>query len=75
MDIQDKTNDDIYIIKKHKYETNQMFMKRKDIYDRVYKDTNDLKKAFVYSNAIINKLTLRCEYEKEFNSLLESYIS
>jgi hypothetical protein len=50
-------------------------MKRKDIYDRVYKDTNDLKKAFVYSNAIINKLTLRCEYEKEFNSLLESYIS
>ena len=65
--------EDVYDIVQKEYETTAQFLFRKDIYDTIFKDTKDKKKALIYSNIWINILSLNCDYPKNILDAIEKY--
>ena len=65
--------EDVYDIVQKEYETTAQFLFRKDIYDTIFKDTKDKKKALIYSNIWINILSMNCDYPKSILDAIEKY--
>ena len=65
--------EDVYDIVQKDFETNAQFLFRKDIYDTIYNDTKDKKKALIYSNIWINILSMNCDYPKSILDAIEKY--
>ena len=65
--------EDVYDIVQKEYETTAQFLFRKDIYDTIFKDTKDKKKALIYSNIWINILSMNCDYPKNILDAIEKY--
>jgi hypothetical protein len=63
----------IFDIIKKKFETENQFQFRKSIYDEVFNDTKDKKKALIYSNIWVNILSMECDYPKEVMEQVMKY--
>lgn len=62
-----------FALEKKAYETEDQFEFRKEIYDEVYNETHDFKKALIYSNIWVNILSLDSEYPKEIMDQIQKY--
>lgn len=61
-------------ISKKNNETQKMYEFRSKLYKSIYDKTGDYMKAKVYSNIIINKLSLECEYPQDIDNLIKEFI-
>lgn len=66
-------DESVFKITKKNNETEKMFLFRKQIYNEVLKHTNSCEKAKIYSNIIVNKLSLQCNYNEDVNQLVKKY--
>lgn len=60
-------------ISKKNNETEKMWKIRQNIYNGILEDTKCYKKAKVYSNIVINKIMLNCDYSQDVNNLVQKY--
>lgn len=63
-----------YEIQKSKCETTKMFEFRLNIYNNILKETGSKKKAKIFSNIIINKLSMNCDYPQEVLDQVKPYL-
>lgn len=75
LNINSNEEDDLFDIKKKNNETQKMFLFRKEIYDLILNDTKSKQSAMVFSNIVINKLSMQCNYSQEINELIKPYQS
>lgn len=63
----------IYDCVQKNFETDEEYKFRKEIYDKVFQDTQNKKNALIYSNMWVNILSMQCEYPKEIMENIEKY--
>lgn len=61
-------------ISQKRNETQKMWEFRKGIYENILNKTNSYENAKVYSNIIINMITLDCQYPQEIQEKVASFI-
>lgn len=70
----EQLSESVFKISKKNNETEKMYQFRKNIYDLVYNETKSYEKAKIYSNIIINKLSLQCNYNDDLNQLVKKFM-
>lgn len=63
-----------FILKRKRGETEKQFKFREDLYNQILKDTSKCDKAIIYSNTIVNILSLGCKYPEELMNQVSKYM-